>query len=410
MMQNKKKVFGGILIAIGVGMLVFILLNTWSQRVVAPTVDLIDLTDDGRDATIPSATTVVKIDNLSERSTLSGVVCENANIRPVAVMYSGDPSARQYFTNLSKADIVVEMPHRATHGGTRIMGIFQCNSPDGVGPMRSGRTDFIGMASAFDAIFVTWGGSGVAKGLLKQKLVDAIDCNGEVPPAGNAQSCFRRTESSFAGVNKMNRAASSVPALLAQAEQVGYRMTTSQRGLQRQTDIPLQSRSEYGRLKIGFEGSYRVDYEYDRATNTYKRFFNKKPVIDFATNEQIAVKNIIVIPAKKEAFRTDVSYVTNGLQDPWIGVDAQHRINDHGAYPNFQLGDPWFDTVFEGPAQFYMNGQKIEGKWKRAKGVGEPFEFTTNTGESIYFVEGSIWIEVPEVERVVTYTTESESI
>ncbi len=407
--EQKQRLVAGVLIVLGVALVVYLILSLLiggeKRSVVAP----IDLTDDGRDAQLAQVANeeAEKIVNSSERSTLSGVKCDNPNRRPIAVMYSGDPTARAYFTNLSKADIVVEMPHRATHGGTRIMGIFQCEAPEAVGPMRSGRTDFIGMADAFDAIFVPWGGSGVAKGLLKQGVVDVIDCNGEVPPAGDAQSCFRRDAvGDFASVNKMNRAASSVPALLAQSERVGYRTTTTDRGLKRQTDLPLASRPEYGRLKIGFEGSYRVTYEYDRATNDYKRFFNKAPAIDYETKQQIAPKNVIVILAKKEAFRTDVDYTAKGLKDPWAGVDAQHRLNDHGAYPNFQLGDPWFDTVHEGEAYFYQNGKEIKGKWSRKKGQGNPFVFTTVSDEPIYFVEGSIWIEIPETGRKIKYTTE----
>ncbi len=371
-----------------------------------PQVSRLELTDDGRDATIAREEDEQKITDFSGRGTLSGRECENALRRPVAIMYSGDPNIRDHFTNLSKADIVVEMPHRATHGGTRIMAIFQCEAPEAVGPMRSGRTDFISFAGAFDAIFVPWGGSGVAKSLLKQKVIDVIDCNGEVPPAGDRQSCFRRKDDGFDKVSKMNQAAGNVAALLSQAERLGYRMTTTDRGLKRQKDIPLSARPDYGRLKIGFEGSYRVTYEYDRATNSYKRFFNKKPDIDYATKEQIAVKNVVVIPAKKEAFLTEKDYVSQGLKDPWIGIDAQHLINDNGQYPNFQLGDPWFDTVFEGPAYFYLNGKEIVGKWKRQKRLDAPFEFTTAEGEPIYFVEGSIWIEIPERSRKISYRTE----
>ena len=366
----------------------------------------ISLTEDGRDASLQKEEEKLPPTDFAGRSTLSGRDCPNGQRRPLAVMYSGDPNIRDHFTHLSKADIVVEMPHRATHGGTRIMALFQCESPEAVGPLRSGRVDFINFAAAFDAIFVPWGGSGVAKSLLKRKVIDVIDCNGEVPPAGGARACFRRTDNGFDRVSKMNRAAASVPELLARAEEVGYRLTTSDRGLKRQADIPFSKRPEYGRIRIGFEGSYRVDYYYDRTDNSYKRFFNKKPDIDYATGEQIKVKNVVVIPAKKEAFLTEENYQAKGLKDPWVGIDAQQLIRDNGQYPNFQLGDPWFDTVFEGPAFFYLNGREIKGKWKKQKRADAPFEFYAADGSPIYFVEGSIWIEIPERNRKVRYYTQ----
>ncbi len=363
--------------------------------------ETIVLTEDGRDANLLDYEPQVIAQGQEGRSPLSGRKCATWNKRPFAVMYTGDAGARKWFSNLSQADIVVEMPHRATHGGTRVMGIFQCAQPEIVGPMRSGRVDFLGLANAFDAIFVPWGGSSVAKNLLKKGVNDHIDCNGEVPPSGGA-ACFRRTGGPS---SKMDKASSSIPKLIAIAKQQGYRDTTTFNGLRFQTDIPLSKRPDYGKIKIYFEKPFRVQYVYDKATNTYKRFFNKHVDKDYATGEQYAPKNVIVILTKKSGFSTDEAYVSKGLVDPWDGVDEAHKKNDTGQYPNMELGDPWFDINRSGTAHYYLNGREIVGTWKRERKLGAPMQFLDDKGAPIHFVEGQIWIEVAESNREVRYST-----
>ena len=361
--------------------------------------ETITLTEDGRDANLLDYEPQVIASGQKGRSPLSGRVCDAWDKRPFAVMYTGDAGARKWMSGLSQADIVVEMPHRAVHGGTRIMGIFQCNAPEIVGPMRSGRVDFLGLANAFDAIFVPWGGSSVVKNLLAHGVNDNIDCNGEVPPSGGG-ACFRR---SGGPSSTMDKASSSVPKLFDVARRQGYRDTIRPVGLQFQTDIPLSQRPDYGLLKIYFEKPFRVEYHYDKATNTYKRFFNKKPDKDYATGQQYAVKNVVVILAKKSAFSTDEDYVGKGLRDPWDGVDEAHRKRDSGQYPNMELGDPWFDVNRSGKAYYYMNGREVVGTWKRERKLGAPMQFLDGNGKPVHFVEGSIWIEVPESNRKIRY-------
>ncbi len=405
-MDQRKKV----LIALGgIAVVALIVWFVRADRTARTETQTILLTDDGRDATLvdytPQQLTVGKE---SGRSVLSGRICDAWNKRPIAVMYTGDAGARKYFTGLSSAEIVVEMPHRATHGGTRVMGIFQCDAPEIVGPMRSGRVDFLGVANAFDAIFVPWGGSSIVKNLLSQKVNDHIDCNDEVPPGGG-DACFRRSRVPGGPVSAMDRASANVKKLIARAHELGYREQTQFSALQFQTDIPRSQRPEYGHLKIYFEKPFRVEYYYDPETNSYKRFFNKQPDKDLATQMQYAPKNVVVLSAKKSPFSTTETYAAKGLRNPWDGIDDTHRKNDSGQYPNMELGDPWFDVQRSGTARYYMNGREIIGTWTRERRIGAPFEFLDENGKPIHFVEGQIWIEVPESNRKIRYrSTKSE--
>ncbi len=334
-------------------------------------------------------------------SKITGLACDNYQKRAFAVMYSGDPDAREYFSNLSLADLVLEMPHRAVHGDPRLMGIFQCNAPEIVGPMRSGRVDNISVAGSFDAIFVPWGGSSIAKAILKKDVIDHIDCNGEVAPSGG-DACFRRT----GPMSQMNKASTNVTELIKVAERVGYRKESNFKGYQHQGDIAMSERPAYAKIDVNFEStkSLNVSYSYDKETNSYLRSLRDGADMDYATGKQYAPKNIITIVTKKEPWMLDRNYTAEGVQDPWDGVDDTHSLNDSGGYPNMQLGDPWFDTKFEGNATFFLNGTKIDGTWKRTKGLANQFQFLDKNGNEIKFVPGQIWMHVLGDDQEIAYS------
>ena len=335
---------------------------------------------------------VVPYEKPVNASPITGLACDNYDKRPFAVMYSGDVETRPYFSNITQADMVVEMPHRATHGGTRVMGVFGCSAPEQIGPMRSARTDFMNVANSLDAVFVLWGGDSVTKNLLDKKVMNSLTCADGGVNAG-ADACYR-IDRDIIPLDKEDRAFTTMPELITSAGNYGYSNENTFAGFDHQGELSREQRPEYGRLTVGFDKPFRVHYEYNPETNAYERLFNDEEEYDFATKERVAPKNIIVIQTKKDSFYTDTDYVSQGLMDPWDGVDDEHQKNDSGAYPNFELGDPWFDTNFEGPATFYMNGQEIMGTWKKDKGDKQPFQFYDNGGQKIHFVPGQIWMEV----------------
>ncbi|MDA3779977.1 MAG: DUF3048 domain-containing protein, partial [Bacteroidales bacterium] len=335
-------------------------------------------------------------------SKITGLACNNYDKRAFAVMYSDIDHA--YSSGLTQADFVLEMPHRAVHDIPRIMGVFQCNTPEIVGPMRSGRTDHISVAGSLDAIFVPWGGSSVGKELLRKGVIDHIDCNGEVAPAGGS-ACFRRQ----GPMSHLSSASSSVPELIKVARENDYRSESQTPTFLHQGNLPIEKRPEHGKVRVKYnKDGYIAEYLYDKQTNSYKRYLFGDPSIDYESKEQHAPKNLITIITKKDAWLTDTNYVAQGLQDPWDGIDAQHRKNDNGGYPNMQLGDPWFDTKYEGEAEFFLNGQHIEGPWKKEKGIDKPFQYFDEKGEEIHFVPGQIWMHVLSHTGGVSYEDEEE--
>lgn len=349
-------------------------------------------------------TDLIPYNEPANASKITGLACDNYNKRAFAVMYSGDEGARKYFANLSLADFVLEMPHRPMHGQPRLMGLFQCNLPTIVGPMRSGRTDHISVAGSLDAIYVPWGGSSVGKALLEKRVIDHIDCNGEVPPTGGYPACFRRE----GPMSTLDSASSNLLELIKVAETNGYRKESQTKGFFHQGDIPPEQRPAYARVRVKFQDPYGAEYLYDPESNSYLRSLFGAPDIDYETKKQYAPKNLITIITKKDAWLIDTDYKALGLQDPWDGIDEEHRLRDSGQYPNMQLGDPWFDEKYEGPAEFFFNGQQIEGTWKREKGMANPFKFYDEKGQEIHFAPGQIWMHVLEHSQTVSYEDEKE--
>ena len=259
---------------------------------------------------------------------------------------------------------MVEMPV-ITASITRLMGVFVCNDPEEVGSIRSSRHDFIALARGWDAIFTHWGGSHFAGDVLNKMTTDNLDLNGsfghKAPQCGFRKAGIPAPDNGFI---KFSRA-------LECAGEQGYRMENKFAGYPHQEEAPLEERPSGGNLRVGFAGPYAVNYEYDRASNSYLRLWNKVEDKDANNGKRIAPKNIAVLIASSEQIE--------------------------GQYNNVQIGDPQFDSVDEGDAYYYFNGREYKGRWKKDKSKWESklYMYDEN-GEEIKFVPGQLWIEVLE--------------
>lgn len=358
-------------------------------------------------------TQIIPYEEPVNASPITGLSCANYQKRSFGVMYSGNVStsgnkeARDYWKNLDKADFVLEMPHRPMHNEPRLLAIFQCNIPSEAGPMRSGRVDHMGVADAIGAVFVTWGKSAVAGAAMKKELVDNLEVGNGSASADGTRAGFIDSKIHFASANS---AYSDLNGVIKMSQEKGYSSDNLFEGFKHQGEVTMDERPNYGMVDIKFDtSSYRVKYQYDKETNSYKRFNSKgEPSIDYASGEQYAPKNIIGIVTKRDAWLTDKDYTAEGLLNPWEGVDEEEMKTLNNQYPNMQLGDPWFDTKFEGEAKFYMNGQEYKGTWKREKGEGNPFKFYYEDGTEVHFVPGQIWMHVLPHGQKVGYEDEEE--
>jgi len=303
-------------------------------------------------------------------SPITGLTCEHGNKRSFGIMYSGSTDARPYWKNLDQADFVLEMPHRM-HNEPRLLGVFQCNTPSEIGPMRSGRVDHMAVADSIGAVFVTWGKSIVAASAMTRGLVDSLEVGSGTASADGTRSGYIDSNITFYSANA---AYADLNGVIKMSKDKGYSGENLFAGFKHQGEVSMDKRPEHGTVDVKFDTSqHRIKYEYDKETNSYKRFRQGEPSIDLASGKQYAPKNIIGIVAKRDSWLAEKDYKAEGLMDPWAGV-PEEKIESN-QYPNMQLGDPWFDTVFEGEAEFYFNGQEIDGMWKREKGQNQSFKF-----------------------------------
>lgn len=296
--------------------------------------------------------------NTEGKSPITGLACENYKSRPFAAMMAGDTVARP-LSGLSQADMVFEMPV-ITGSITRLMGVFNCVKPSEIGSLRSARHDYITLAMGIDAIFVHWGGSHFALDDLKTGIADDIDALKHSGPF------FRKSH-----IPKPHNGFTSYDKLLDKTKSLGYR-TENKFGGYPHLDENLTASAKNGTLDVGFAGAYKVKYEYDAASNSYKRFWNGAEDKDYSNGKNIIAKNVVVMKAASRQ------------------IEGQY--ND-------------VDIEGEGELKAYRNGEEISGKWKKDKSKRDSkLYFLDSNKEEIKFVPGQIWVEIIEPYQEVKWS------
>lgn len=337
--------------------------------------------------------------NTGPVSPISGISCENYNRRPVAVMQPADMQARPA-AGFSEADLVFEMP-AYTSSVTRLMGVYVCNIPKEIGAIRSSRHDYIALASGLNAFFIHWGGSHFALDLLKENIIDHIDCM-------NTNYCARWAVSGKMRMEDTGHI--TAENVLKAMSELKLDMESKFVGYPHQEEALADKRPNSGHLRVAFAKPYDVEYDYNKETNSYLRTWGEEIDTDRNNSQRIAPKNIVVMFAKSEQISNTKDYKSLGLRDPWANVEAvkntgAESISDR--YNNVEVGDPWYDESDNGPAKYYFNGQEYSGTWKKDKvKLDSKLFFFDESGQEIKFVPGQIWVEILEPGQALRWETE----
>ena len=300
-------------------------------------------------------------ENIGEISPITGEKCENYNRRSIAVMLAEDPITRP-LSGIGAADMVIEMPV-ITGSITRMMAIYQCETPEEIGSVRSARHDFIPLALGLDAIYAHWGGSHFALDKLDKGIIDNLDA------MINPYNAFWRKS----GIPMPHDGFTSSERLINAAEKLGYRLTNKFVGYPHLENAKPKIQTKE-KLTIGFGNNYRVYYIYDPETNTYKRWRTDQREID-----------------KNNGNQAEVSVV--------IAMRAESRMIEPPDYNDV-------DVEGEGEAKIYQNGEEIKGSWKKT-GVysNSKLTFLNGDGKEIEFTPGKIWLEIVEPSQEVKWET-----
>jgi len=315
--------------------------------------------------------------------------------RPLAVMIENSADSRPQ-SGLSYADIVYEAV--AEGGISRFMGLFYCGVASAgnltLAPVRSARIYFVNIVPEYDPLYVHVGGAGncddpnvdpKAKALcaIQQYKIKDMDQMGR---AGDFKTCHRLTNRLDKEVAWEHTMACFVEELAKSGAKWGW-TNVDKNGVSwdknfvswkfktdsdKVTGASAKNISymfwEYNRE---FNGDYDVSWEYQPASNSYRRSNGGKVSIDLETEEPLLFKNVVIQYAK-ETFLQDLE---------------KHLL---------------YDVIGTGKAKIFMDGVVIDGTWAKASKSARTI-FKDSAGKEIKFNPGPIWISILPSTNTVTY-------
>lgn len=299
--------------------------------------------------------------------------------RPLAVMIENHEDARPQ-SGLSSADVVYETV--AEGGITRFMAVFLCNLADvQVGPVRSARTYFIDWLSEYNALYAHVGGAntpGPADALgqiIKYGINDLNQFSIGFPvywrdyqrlghPVATEHTMYSTTQKLWEVGSKRSWTATDSAGLRWDASFIPWKFKD-----------PSISSGQVTKIAVNFwenQGAYQVEWDWDKASNTYKRNNGGKPHMDLDNNTQLSPKVVV--------------------------VQFERESNANDGYPgNVHL---LYGTTGSGKALFFQDGGVTEGTWNKTTRLSRS-KYLDKNGKEIQFNKGQIWIQtVPEGSKV----------
>ncbi len=229
---------------------------------------------------------------------------------------------------------------------TRLLAMFQSQSPDVVGPVRSVRLTDPLIVWPVGGVFAYSGGAKYA--------VDGIN-----------QAPVKQVNESAAGDAMFRDSNRSAPHNLyaRPAELFGFGgEPVPPPALFDYAEGPVSAGTAVASVRIGFSRGFDPTYTWDAGSGTWVRSIAGAP-FTVASGATIQPTNVIVMP---------VVYA-GGVGK--IGAEAV--------------------MVGEGPVKVFTNGRMIEGTWRRGDRA-ERIVFLDSAGSPIQLTPGSTWVELPD--------------
>lgn len=327
--------------------------------------------------------------------------------RPIVAIIENHADSRPQ-SGLSRADLVYEAV--AEGGITRFLAIFYCNviaEEVKVAPVRSARIYFVNLAAGYgtNPIFLHQGGANnfcpnCPGGVKVRGQVDrTVDAYAALDKLGwrngqHGNDMDGGFNVGFPVVERNQYRLSSTPAawehsVVASVDEV-YK-EAKKRGFEFKDEEGNAWDENFrtwkfgeGRasvsptvtdIKFGFWESkpeYDVEWKYDAALNSYKRFNGGSEHSDWEFDKpQLTASNVVIVFAKERSM-----------------IDAE--------------GHQYYEVIGKGDALIFMNGGVIESTWKKVSQLDREVFYDKNGGE-ITFVRGLVWIEVLPAGNDVIY-------
>ncbi len=295
---------------------------------------------------------------VTEASRLTGAsVPPELNARHVTgIMIENSPDARPQ-SGLLEAGVVYEAI--AEGGITRFLALYQEGMPQYIGPVRSLRPYYIDWLMPYDATIAHVGGSLDALQQVKQLGLKDLD---QFQNGGS----YTRISSRYAPHNVYTNMGN----LDSLAASKGYNKSTFTNWA-RKAESPATPTA----TSIDFDISsylYNAHYDYDPATNSYKRSQGGKPHTDEKTGAQITPKVVIA------------------LIMPYSVISASDGSRSEYA------------TVGQGPMFIFQDGVVTTGTWSKPDRKSR-FTFLGPGGVELPVNAGQTWVSIVEAQNMVTY-------
>jgi hypothetical protein len=275
---------------------------------------------------------------------------EATKMRLVSVKIENSPEARPQ-TNMQMADVVYES---VTEGGiTRFNAIFQSQSPDTIGPVRSARLSDLYIVPEYNALFVFSGASSTVNARLNKAGIDNLSEDAGISYPFSRSSSRPRPHNLYLSLAKLRE--ESVKRKMDQTQSlVGF---TFER-------VSSEPTSAIMSVSIPFSTANKVEWTYDAASKTYLRVNSGKKFMDAATNKQISARNVVVL---------------------W----AQHKSASQD-----KVGSTTYEIILSGSGQcsIFRDGQRFDGTWT-TDGTKPP-SFKSQDGTLIKLSPGNTWFQV----------------
>ncbi len=320
--------------------------------------------------------------------------------RPLVAMIENHLDSRPQ-SGLSQADIIYEAV--AEGGITRFASVFYCDAADKdvrIGPIRSARIYFINWASEYDSpLYLHAGGAnnicGNCPGGVKEKgkvakevlaLEELINlgwrhAKGNALDAGanvGFPEVWRDYERIPGAATEHTFMGSTDKLYEVGAERgFGYENADGEAWIEnfrkwKFKDESPMANPKASRISFMFWNgmpNYDVTWEYDSASNSYKRYHGNQPHIDMDTDEQLTAKNIVIQFVEERG-----------------PVDEEKHM--------------FYNVISKGDMILFQNGDVVTGTWEKTNQSARTI-FYDNQGREIEFVRGVTWIEaLPDGNKV----------
>jgi hypothetical protein len=249
-------------------------------------------------------------------------------------------------SGLAVADIVYE---EVVEGRTtRFAAVFHSQSSDPIGPIRSGRTQDIALFTSFNHPLFVWSGGnpGVTRLINESQLINMGPNNASGyfrGPGGAPHNLYNSTDNIWAQTPPDHPGPPP--------QQFPY--------------VDVDDSFE-GTATLGVQarvGSENIEWIWNPDLGKFERSQRGRPHNDKLFG-RIAATNVIV-----------------------MGVDYNRSAVDRNS--------PEAQTLGEGPAWVFSNGQVVEGRWKRDV-IQYPIQYLDVDGEPIALEPGNTWVELAD--------------